>query len=136
MQKQPQENKGPGVALRAAAPSEREELFREVYEAELRGLLQRCGRNPRALQMGTNDKFTNYVRRIVGRGKVVLEIGCGFGSTAIAVGGSANELIGIDTAPGITPLWISCGVRTSTMRTPPSAIRRWASLASTSATRR
>ncbi len=99
MQKQPQENRGPGVALRAAAPAEREKLFREIYDAELRDIVQRCGRDPRALQMGTNDKFTNYVRRIVGRGKVVLEIGCGFGSTAIAVGGSANELIGIDTAP-------------------------------------
>ena len=93
------QSKGPGIRLRGAAPADRPDVFREVYDTGLREFLQERGRDIRALEMGTNRKFSNYVRGIVGHGKTVLEIGCGFGSTALQVAGEDNQIVGVDTAP-------------------------------------
>ena len=93
------QSKGPGIRLRGAAPADRPDVFREVYDTGLREFLQERGRDVRALEMGTNRKFSNYVRGIVGHGKTVLEIGCGFGSTALQVAGEDNQIVGVDTAP-------------------------------------
>ncbi|HEU4401404.1 MAG TPA: class I SAM-dependent methyltransferase [Candidatus Polarisedimenticolia bacterium] len=91
---------GPGIRLRGAAPADRPQVFREIYDDLLRELVSERGRgDPIALQMGTNLKFASFVRRAVGSGKRVLEIGCGFGATAFQVGAGRNEVFGVDTAP-------------------------------------
>ncbi len=99
MQERRRESEGPGIRLRAAARADRPRVFREIYDTHLRDLVRERGLDPRALQMGTNRKFASFVRRTVGHGKVVLEIGCGFGSTALQVGAGRNEVVGVDTAP-------------------------------------
>lgn len=90
---------GIGIRLRAASSEERPVVFREVYESALREILERSPRDPRALQMGTNEKFGGFVRGTIGRGKDVLEIGCGFGANALQVAAAGNRVIGIDAAP-------------------------------------
>jgi SAM-dependent methyltransferase len=99
MRERVRRGEGPGIRLRAAAPADRPRVFREIYDSGLREILGERGRDPRALEMGTNRKFASFVRRTIGDGKVVLEIGCGFGSTALQVGSGSNQLVGVDTAP-------------------------------------
>jgi ubiquinone/menaquinone biosynthesis C-methylase UbiE len=85
--------------LRSPDPLERETAYRAVYEAELGHILATRPAEPKALQLGTNEKFGRYVRASLGRGKRVLEIGCGFGTTALQVGAGRNEVVAVDVAP-------------------------------------
>jgi len=99
MQPETRSGEGIGIRLRAASSAERPAVFREVYEVELREILARSPRDPRSLQMGTNEKFARFVRGTIGRGRTVLEIGCGFGASALQVAESDNRVTGIDAAP-------------------------------------
>jgi SAM-dependent methyltransferase len=82
------------------APSrDRPRLFREVYEDVLRRILAERRRDPRALQLGANVKIARFVRTLAGRGRSVLEIGCGFGATALHVGPDQAEFLGVDASP-------------------------------------
>ncbi len=90
---------GIGIRLRAATSEQRPIVFREAYESALREILERSPRDPQTLQMGTNEKFGRFVRGTIGRGKEVLEIGCGFGANALQVASAGNRVIGIDAAP-------------------------------------
>jgi len=87
-----------GMALRTADAADRPTIYREVYESELQRILANRPREPQALQLGTNEKFARFVRTTVGHRRRVLEVGCGFGATALRVAGDHNEVVAVDVA--------------------------------------
>ena len=85
--------------LRAAAPADRPVAFREVYDRVLRRVLAEREESGASLQLGANEKIARFVRGVAGCGRAVLEVGCGFGTSALLVARGQREVIGVDAAP-------------------------------------
>jgi len=85
--------------LHEAPAADRPLAFREVYDEILRRILAERPLDARALRLGANDKIAQFVRATAGGGLSVLEVGCGFGATALHVGRGQREMVGVDAAP-------------------------------------
>ena len=85
--------------LRTAAPEDRPQAFREVYDDILHGILESRGLDAKALRLGANDNIARFVRAAAGGGLTILEVGCAFGATAQQVARGQRTLVGIDAAP-------------------------------------
>jgi len=88
----------PADRLRTCAAPERAGTFAAVYDEVLTGILRDHREGKRSLLLGANDKIARFVRGTIGRGRRVLEIGCGFGRTALEVGRGQSEMFGVDAS--------------------------------------
>jgi len=89
----------PADRLRAVAAEARPQAFREVYDQVLRRILAQRPLDAKALRLGANDKIALFIRATAGGGHSILEVGCGFGATALHVGRGQREMVGVDAAP-------------------------------------
>ncbi len=84
--------------LRHAGAPERDERFREAYDA----IHERClAERPERLEdmmFGTDDDVVRFLAAQVGTGQRVLEIGCGCGRASIELARRGNRVTGIDVS--------------------------------------